>query len=188
MVRFIYALKYVLKNKLEVYLYSKVYHVYVPMARKYKKRQGLSERQLKKRLEQQGWTVWRGGAINIVRYGGLYPNVKRKYEVLCKVLEEHRPGTCEYLQYLCSVHHGMPDFICYRSGKFKFVECKLGHEQLSHRQKACIRRLKGLGFTVEVHKFVDHCTKTRRAIVDLRDGSKSILEKQMTLTQKWAKT
>lgn len=159
----------------------KVLHEYVPMKKKYARRQGLSERQLKKRLEGQGWTVWRGGSINITRNDEVYPNVRRKYELLNSLLGE----ALEYLQYLCHIHHGMPDFICYREGMFKFVECKLEHEQLSERQKICILRLQEMGFIVEVHKLVADCTKTRKALVNLQDGSKDILEKQMKLNRKW---
>ncbi len=157
-----------------------VQHLYVPMRRTFPSRHGLSEKELRRRLEKQGWIVWRGGRINIINEE-VYPNVRRKYELLCSLLEKHQPGTLEELQYLCSVHHGMPDFICFRNGEFKFVECKLGHEGLSERQKTCISKLRGLGFMVEVHKLVDHCTKTRLATVNIAERRKQVIEKQMGL-------
>jgi hypothetical protein len=78
----------------------------------------------------------------------------------------------------------MPDFICYRYGVFKFVECKLGYETLSARQKKCIPKLQEQGFIVEVHKLVDAPTKTRVADVDITTGYIELREKQMMLTAK----
>lgn len=155
--------------------------IFIPIKKVYRSRRGLSERQLRKRLEKQSWTVWRGNLINIIRDKGIYPNIKRKYSLLCTLLEKYHPGKLEYLQYLCEVHHGLPDFICFRNGVFKFVECKLGYESLSKQQKRCIPKLQALGFSVEVHKLVEQCTKTRLAIVNLSTGQKNIKERQMML-------
>jgi len=67
----------------------------------------------------------------------------------------------------------MPDFLCHHPAKgFRFVECKLGHEQLRDGQKRCIRRLQLLGFDVEVWKLVDACTKIREAAVDIESGAR----------------
>lgn len=163
-----------------------VRHVYVPRRRTKRSNHGLSELQLKERLIKEGWEVWRGGSINMVRTAQLYPNVERKYRRLCELLEQDHPKQLELLQYLCHVHHGMPDYICYRKkdGRWKFVECKLYHEQLSKRQKTCITKLQALGFTVEVHKLIDHRTKTRKADVDLATGRKSVKEHQLKLNSR----
>ncbi len=164
--------------------YDFVRYEFVPIKGKPKSRVGLAERFLRKRLEKQGWMVWRGGSIDITRRAEVYPNVRRRYEQLCALLEQQYPTMLEKLQYLCVVHHGMPDFVCYRRGEFKFVECKLGHESLSERQKKCIVVLQKLGFVVEVHKLVDTCTKTRIAVVDLYNGQKIVVETQLSLRRK----
>ena len=155
--------------------------IYIPLHRKYKTKRGLSERLLKKRLEKQGWTVWRGGLINVLKREELYPNVQRKYKKLDKILRKLVFKHHALLQYICHVHHGMPDFICYRNGEFKFVECKYSYEQLSKKQKKCIIKLQRLGFNVEVHKVVEVCTKTRSLTLNIETGDKKIIEKQMRL-------
>jgi len=155
--------------------------VYIPISKEYRTRKGLSERKLRRRLEKQGWTTWRGGSINITRKTEIYPNVRKKYQRLNNLLNKHRPGLLPFLQYLCNVHHGMPDFICFRNGVFKFVECKLGYESLSKRQKICIKKLQSFNFTVEVHKLVEVQTKTRESEVNLSTGDLFIKERQMTL-------
>ncbi len=161
----------------------KVKTVYVPIRNyPYKTRHGLSELQLRRRLEKQGWKVWRGGFIHIA--GASYPAVKKRYELLAGLVNElFGPEMLDTLSYLSSVHHGMPDFLCYHptTKQFKFVECKLGHEQLSARQVLTIQRLAVLGFTTEVHKLVEPCTKTREASVDLIFKKKEVMEKELTL-------
>jgi hypothetical protein len=72
----------------------------------------------------------------------------------------------------------MPDFICYRSKEWKFVEAKLGHEQLSATQKRCIHRLQKLGFKVEVHKIAMPETKMRVADVNLQLRTRDVKERQ----------
>ena len=110
--------------------------------------------------------------------------VKKKYGKFTELMHKQKPGMMDNLLYLNEVHHGLPDFVCYRQGQFKFIECKLRHEQLSKAQKKCIRRLQKLGFEVEVHKLVDKGTKARAAAVDLSDGEKIILERQASLNKK----
>ena len=88
------------------------------------------------------------------------------------------------LRYFSNVQHGMPDFICYKNRQFKFVECKLGYESLSKRQKKCIQKLLDLGFEVEVHKLVETCTKARRAVMNIENGKKLVMEKQTRLKAK----
>lgn len=159
---------------------------YIPVRTLPPDRRGYSERIIKRMLERDEWTVWRGDLVGI-HEDEVYPNVQRKYALLSALLEQHRPGAAEELEYIAAVHHGIPDFICYRRGLFKFVECKLAHEQLSDRQKACIARLQEMGFLVEVHKIVEESTKTRRAEVDLRTGEKKVVEKQARLKKRWRK-
>jgi hypothetical protein len=162
-------------------------HLYVPRRRTKRSNYGLSEIQVKAKLLKEGWEIWRGGNIGITRQAEIYPNVERKYKRLCELLSKDFPDKLELLQYLCAVHHGMPDYLCYRRGEWKFVECKLYHEQLSARQKICITKLQSLGFTVEVHKLIDHRTKTRKAHVDLKTGKKNIKEHQLKLNSKHIK-
>ena len=143
----------------------------IPIRKQYKSNFRLSETQIKKRLEKQGWTVWRGGYLHCTRYDELYPNVKKKY-----------------LQYLCAVHHGMPDFFCQRKKEIKFVECKLGNETIKENQKKCIRKLQEYGMEVEVHRFVFKPTKIREAYLDLDSGTKKVTEKQERLKSRYPKT
>lgn len=156
---------------------------YVPMRNyPYKSRHGLSELQLRRRLEKQGWHVWRGGFLHAA--SDYFPSVRRKYHQLAELITEfYGRDLFERLCYLSSVHHGMPDFLCYHpvTKEFKFVECKLGHESLSQRQIITISKLRDAGFVTEVHKLVDACTKTRRALVDVSFGKKEVLEREMVL-------
>ena len=160
--------------------------VYIPIRKySYKSRQGLAELQLRKRLEKQGWQVWRGGFVHAIA-ADIYPAVKRKYVQLAELIVElYGDKALDLLCYLCTVHHGMPDLVCYNPAlkQFKFVECKLGHEGLSDRQVVTIKRLQEEGFKVEVHKLVEECTKTRKAEVNLITKEKKILEKEMKLTR-----
>lgn len=158
--------------------------VYIPIRNfPYKTRSGLSETQLRKRLEMQGWLVWRGNFVWATQ-GDSYPRVQKRYDQLRGlILELFGEPAYESLRYMCQVHHGMPDLVCYHSHlrEFKFVECKLGHEQLSSRQILTIQKLHQLGFLTEVHRLVDPCTKTREARVDLVFKKKHVLEKEMTI-------
>jgi len=160
--------------------------VYIPMRRyPYKSRHGLAELQLRKRLEKQGWQVWRGGFVHAIA-ADVYPAVKKRYTQLAELIVEiYGEKALDLLCYLCTVHHGMPDLVCYNPTlqQFKFVECKFGHEGLSSRQVMAIKRLQEEGFQVEVHKLVEECTKTRKARIDLLSKEKKILEKEMKLTQ-----
>ncbi len=155
---------------------------YVPALKVYETRQGLSERLLRRRLERQGWSVWRGGSLHLVQRDDLYPRVRDRYELLCRLVsEKYNTGMVELLQYFCAVQHGMPDFLCYRNGIFKFVECKLGYECLSARQVFCIQRLHDLGFTVEVHKIAAPTTHARRVVLNLVTGTKQVQEEERCL-------
>jgi len=164
---------------------SSVRFLYLPIPRRYATRHGLSEKYVKRRLERSGWTVWRGALLNVLKRVEVYPNVRKKYELLVALLCEYHPGTLEEMQYLCHVHHGMPDFLSFRRGEFKFVECKLGHEQLNPGQKKCIPKLQKLGIPVEVHKVVDPCTKLREAWVDVENGEKEVVEKQLRIKMRY---
>jgi len=141
-------------------------------------KRGLSERIVKQRLEKQGFLVWRGGFLYATKTDDPYPNVYKKYKLVEGLLDKYKPGTKEPLQYMCRVNHGMPDYLIFRRGFFKFVECKLIYEQVSWRQKICISKVQKLGFEVEVHRVVNDSTKTRRAEIDLFTGEKKVIEKQ----------
>jgi len=160
--------------------FYQVKHLYIPLYKNYKTNKGLSEKRIKLRLEKNNWIVWRGSLFNILKRTEIYPNVRRKYNLLINLINKIHPGTLDCLQYLCQ-QSGMPDFICFRDNKFKFVECKFKHEQLSKTQKLCIKKLQKLGFTVEVHKLVGHETKTRLAQINLHTNQKKIIARQMTL-------
>lgn len=114
----------------------------------------------------------------------VYPTVRRKYDQLADLLlDAYGPEMMDTLGYFSYVHHGIPDFLCYNpsSKEFKFVECKLGHEQLSSRQVLTIQKLKHIGFTTEVHKLVEACTKVRKAEVNIALNKREVLEKELTL-------
>ncbi|MFH1916468.1 MAG: VRR-NUC domain-containing protein [Nanoarchaeota archaeon] len=163
---------------LETFLYSRVKETCLEIPLKATSRRALSERLAKKRLEKKGWTVWRGGLFSITKREEIYPSVLHKYTLLLELMEKHYPGKVEALQYLCDVHHGMPDFVCYKDGIFRFVECKLIYETLSLRQKRCLKKLAQLGFPVEVMRLVDKRTMKRRAVYDVQNGRRKILECQ----------
>lgn len=148
-------------------------------------RRGLSEKQLRKRLEDDGWMVWRGGLIGIWKRDRLYPNVMKKYLLLQELLIKHYPTNIDHLEYLCAVHHGMPDLICYRNGVFKFVECKLGYEIISEHQKKCITILQKIGMNVEVHRVVEAPIMTRIATLNVMTGQKRVHERQMRLINRF---
>ena len=145
------------------------------MNKRYKSHKGLAEKQLKIRLNKNGWEIWRAGFIHIIRTKDLYPNVFQKYIRLRKL------SNFEYLQYLSAVHHGMPDFLCRRKKIIKFVECKFANEQLSTRQKKCIIKLQSMGYKVEIHKLVFSSTKFRLAYLNLETGQLNVIEKQARL-------
>ncbi|MCF7860999.1 VRR-NUC domain-containing protein [Candidatus Woesearchaeota archaeon] len=161
---------------------------YIPITRVYKSKRGLSEKLIRKRLEKSGWVVWRGGFINAVRKNYLYPNVEKKYKKLNALMDRE---DLIYLSYMAKIHHGMPDFLCYREGfasdsnGFKFVECKLGYEQLSDRQKTCIAKLLKRGFKVEVHKMVHGSIKLRVCKYNIITGEKKVIAQQKRLVLRW---
>lgn len=155
-------------------------YVFWPYYREYKSNFGLSERQTRKKLESEGWEVWRGGLLNILKKDEIYPNVRRKYSRLLTLLHHHHPDQLELLQYWCT-QSGMPDFICFRNGSFKFVECKFNHEPLSRRQKRCIQKLQSAGFPVEVIKFVEAKNLIRVKEENYHTGQKQIISQQLTL-------
>lgn len=146
-----------------------------------KNRKTLSEKLTKRHLEKRGWKVWRGGSFNAHKDEDAYPNVKLAYERLNTLMERHHPAHAETLRYLCHVHHGMPDFVAYKNGRFKFIECKLIYESLSARQKRCIVKLVEMGFMVEIYRIVDKRTRIRKANVDITNGKKEQLEIQERL-------
>lgn len=139
-------------------------------------RRGLSEKIIRKKLEKQGWIVWRGSMVHVKEHE--YPNVDKKYKRLQTLLAGQPYANT--LRYYSRIHHGMPDFLCYKNGTFKFVECKLSYEQLSARQKKCITKLQQRGFLVELHRLVETQTKDRIAEITF-GGTKTILQKQQTL-------
>lgn len=161
-------------------------HYYIPLRRFNPRgsRRGMAERLVKAQLLRTGWEVWRGAGFNLIRASDVFPNVHRKYSRLKELVEIERPGSWDVLGLWSAVHHGMPDLIAYRRGTLKFVECKLGHEQLNDYQRKCLPKLQALGFRVEVHKIVDECTKTREAVINIKNGGKLVTKRQLRLTKK----
>lgn len=144
-----------------------------------KNRKGFSESYIRKKLEKRGWTVWRGGYLHAQRKPNTYPNVKKKYERLKKLLGDD----LNILQYICVVHHGMPDFLVYKSNTFKFIECKLGYESVKSRQKKTISVLKNLGYNVEIHRVLEHPTQKQETTLKLHKGKKTVVQKQHKITK-----
>lgn len=147
-------------------------------------KRGFSEKTVRKKLEKQGWTLWRGGFLYATKTIDPYPNVLKKYTLLEELLNKHMPDTLEKLQYTSRVNHGMPDFLAFKNKQFKFVECKLQYEQLSWRQKICISKVQKLGFCVEIYRVVDARTKVRESVLDVETGEKKILVRQEVLKKK----
>lgn len=155
---------------------------YIPLKRNYSEMRGRSEKIIKKQLERDGWEVWRSSSVNVLKNTDIYPNVKRKYSKLRFLFDKNNLDFQE-LQYINSVHHGLPDFLCHRNGVFKFVECKLKYETLSKAQVICIKKISKMAYVVEVHKVVSHSTKVRRAIINLETGEKEVLERQLRIKE-----
>jgi DNA polymerase elongation subunit (family B) len=169
------------QTTIKEFLYP-VKHIYIPLSKQYLDNRGLSEKLVKRRLEKNNWLVFRSDMVNILRSNQeIYPNVRRKYTKLLQLLKKHHPGEVELLQYINAVHHGLPDFLCFRNGNFKFVECKLQYETLSDIQKKTIQKLLHLGFDVEINKMVDHRTKARKALINYQRHEKKILDQQLTI-------
>ena len=62
---------------------------FIHTAAKVPNERGRSEREIKKRLEKQGWEVWRSASINILLRNEIYPNVRKKYDPLHKLLDTY---------------------------------------------------------------------------------------------------
>ncbi len=142
-------------------------------------RRGFSEHVIRRRLERRGWQVWRPDLLCAQHE---YLVVRRKYGRLVALLDRFHPGLHEELRYLCAVHHGLPDFLCFH-GSFLFVECKLGYEPLSWRQRQCFRKLLRLGFRVEVHVVAGQRQRSSLAELDLVSGEKIVVERQCSLAR-----
>ena len=155
---------------------------FIPLTREYAERKGLSERLIRRMLERQGWLVWRASSIGAHTRPDAWPNVKRKYGMLEGLLPQ---GQHAYLTYLNTVHHGLPDYLCHRRGEWKFVECKMGHEQLLESQERCIPKLQARGFPVEVFVLAEPCTKARRGTLHLDTRAKEVHDRQLRLKRRW---
>ena len=136
-------------------------------------RKGFSEKRIRERLEDKGWMVWRGGFLHATRKREVYPNVEKKYKKLNRLV-----NGLELLQYICVVHHGMPDFLCYKSGTLKFIECKLGYESLSERQRKTIAYLLKHGYKIEIHRIVEHQTKRDVSKLNIATNEREIVKEQ----------
>ena len=145
---------------------------------------GLSESFIRKKLEKQGYIVWRSEYFHL-DFAEHYPNVRKEYEKLRDLMEKHHPGMLEQLKYLNHVHHGMPDLIVFKDNAFKFIECKFNNEQLLSSQRKCISKLLELGFKVEIIKLIDPKQRIRSMEEDVLTKEKKIKEKQMKLKKRY---
>ena len=153
--------------------------IYVPMKVNYSERKGLSEKIFKRKMEKEGWIVWKGALIGVESE---YPNVIRKYKLLEKVLGDKY----EHIKYISHVHHGIPDVICYRKGEIKFIECKLINEQLSKSQKKCIALLQKMNFKVEVHRLMKISQRFKQVRKDMLTNKKIIVEQQVRIKKHYS--
>jgi hypothetical protein len=165
----------------ETYL-SEVVQIYVPLEEHTEYRKGLGERYLRKRLHKHGWRVWHTSCFSSARMPELYPIIRSLYEELSGLLEKQRAGVTGTLEFLARAYHGMPEFICYRNGVFKFVACKFECEQLPRSQRYCMLKLLELGFVVEVHTLVDRNTKAVQGTLDMQTGERKVTEAQLTIS------
>lgn len=158
---------------------------------KYKSMHGLSESQIKRHLEKYGWRLWRGGFLREEWHqDSPHPVVRRSYTELLTLLQLTHPP--QDLAFLYSFPAGMPDYLAYNPSlkQFKFIECKLGHETLSQRQRETFTLLEEHGFIVEVWKLVYPCTKTRRGRWEMIErgnaqvGRITVRERDAKLTKK----
>ncbi|HLP79515.1 MAG TPA: DNA polymerase domain-containing protein [Acidobacteriota bacterium] len=161
--------------------YQRFKEVYIPIPKKYEDYRGVSEQLIRKDLQKKGWLVWRGGLIHYAGQKHEYPNVQKKYELLAQLLDKYHPDVRDHLSYICRVHHGMPDFICYKDGRFLFVECKLAYETIKTGQRICAQKLTDLGFEVQIHRIVHEPTKVRVAYVDTNMRRAQIVDRQLAL-------
>jgi hypothetical protein len=161
---------------------SEVVQIYVPLTEHTEYKSGLAERYLRKRLKQHGWRVWHTSCFASARHPELYPLIRSLYEELCYLLEKQRPGIVSSLEFLARSYHGMPEFICYRSGVFKFITCKFEQEKVPRSQRYTMLKLLELGFIVEVHTLVDKNTKALQAYLDVQTGNRRVTEAQLTIS------
>lgn len=157
---------------------------YLELHQKSINKKGLSEKHIRKFLERDGFIVWRSEYFHL-DFAEHYPNVRKKYDKLRELLEKYHPGMLEELKYMNHVHHGMPDFITFKDGKFKFIECKFEHEQLMSGQRKCIDKLLKMGFIVEVYKLVSPKTRARVVHENVLTKEKTVKEKQMKLKKRY---
>ena len=166
---------------------AKIRTIYLPIKKSYRKHRGLAERIVRRDFMARGWEVWRGGMIGSTCMPDAYPHVRKKYLRLLDLLDVHAPHTIDSLSYLSQVHHGMPDFICYKD-VFLFVECKFLYEPLSLSQERCIRTLLSLGFQVEIYRIAGIQTKILEAHLDITTGELTPLAVQTTMKGKYGFT
>src|SRR3989338_6006490 len=148
----------------------------IPLHKFSKDKRGFSENFVKKSLERKGYLVFRPEFLHL-DFSDYYPNVKRKYVLLGNLLEKYHPGRYEELRYINHVHHGMPDFLCFKDGKFLFIECKLNHEPLLSGQRKTISRLFSMGFPVEIYRLVHPKVRARRMDEDVITKKRRVIEK-----------
>ena len=157
---------------------------YLELHKKSSSNRGLSEAFIRKKLEKQGFLVWRSGYLHL-DFSEHYPNVRKKYEKLMGLMEKHHPGMIDHLKYLNHVHHGMPDFLVFKGNAFKFIECKFNNEQLLKGQRKCIQKLLSLGFEVEIYKLVNPKVRSRLVQEDILTKEKKVKERQARLKKRY---
>lgn len=143
---------------------------------------GHAETIIRRALQRDGWKVWRGGFL-ILGLQSEYERLRNKYQQAKDiVIQQHGEGMWECLSTLAK-YRGMPDFFCYHPilRTTKFIECKLGYEQLSTYQRRTLHVLTNWGFDVEVHVVGLPHMSAKTAVFDLLTKRKQVIEKTMKI-------
>ncbi len=119
--------------------------------RAYVSRHGLAEALVRRRLVRAGFDVFRGiGFFGPEALHVEYPVVIARYERLESLLRSQLGFGLFTLRSVLHSPKGMPDFLCYKDGRFLFVEVKLEHEPIKKHQLAKMELLERFGFETKV--------------------------------------
>jgi len=116
----------------------------------YKSRKGLSEKVAKNYFEKKGYKVFRGTMILGKHFSinyELYDNVKKKYDILERILLRKLGLDIYFLRNLLIEIKGIPDYFIYRNKQDNFfAEIKLEHESVKLHQLECMKILEKFNF------------------------------------------
>lgn len=154
----------------------------------YKTRRQLSEKLVHQYFLKKGYEVFRGtrilgheGSLNYE----LYPNVKRKYDRLEKILYKKLGLHLWTLRELLG--KGIPDFFVHKGNTSFFVEVKLEHESIKKHQLACMKLLTEFGFDSVIIR-VKSKPHLLKKIVEVNEDHLEtvyVVSKQERLRKKW---